>query len=86
MERQVALLESDLNCLKREREVMDQNYNRRKHHLLAQSTMAINEQRRSELICQITVLDNEWRQETIRMNSKIYFAIQELNNKRRQQQ
>jgi hypothetical protein len=86
MERQIAILESDINCLKREKEVEEQNYNRRKQFLLAQSMMAISEQRRREFFRQLMELDQQWREENNKMNLKIYLATQALNDKKRQQQ
>jgi hypothetical protein len=86
MEREIALLESDVNYLKREKEVMEQNYNRRKQQLLDQSMSAITGERHTQLIREMVELNSQFRQETWKINAKITFALQALNRKRREQQ
>jgi len=65
MDRELAILESDLNCLKREREVMEQNFERRKQQLLHQSMSAVSQKRHGELVRQLIELNNQLQQETI---------------------
>jgi len=65
MDRELAILESDLNCLKREREVMEQNFERRKQQLLHQSMSAVSQERHGELVRQLIELNNQLQQETI---------------------
>jgi hypothetical protein len=86
MDRQLALLESDVNCFKREKEVMEQNFNRRRQQLLDQSMHAVIVQQHNELIRQLMELNNQHQQDLLRINSKIYNAIVALNNKKRQLQ
>jgi hypothetical protein len=86
MDRQIALLESDLNCLKREREVLEEQYNRRKQNLLDQSLNAITGERHTQLIRQMVELSSQFRQELWRINAKITYAQLALSNKKREQQ
>jgi hypothetical protein len=86
MDREIALLESDVNCLKREKEVMEQQYNWRKQLLLDQSMNAITGERHTQLIREMVELNSRFRQESWRLNAKITFALQALNRKKQEQQ
>jgi hypothetical protein len=86
MDRQIALLESDLNCLKREKEVLEEQYNRRRQQLLEHSMRAITGERHTQLIREMVELSSQFRQESWRLNAKITFAMQALNKQKREQQ
>jgi hypothetical protein len=86
MNREIALLESDLNCLKRELEIKQEQYNRRKQQLVDQSMNAITGERHTELIRQMVELHSQFHQETIRMNARIYSTTVALSIKKRDQQ
>jgi hypothetical protein len=86
MDRQIALLESDVNCFKREREVLEEQYNRRRQLLLDQSMNAITGERHTQLIREMVELSSQFRQECWKLDAKIRFALQALNNKKREQQ
>ena len=85
MEREIAMLESEINCLKREKEIMEQEYQRRRDQLLQQSRQVPTGERAAELIRQMVELNSKWRQDNDRMSSKIYCATAALNTKKRQQ-
>jgi hypothetical protein len=84
MNREIAELESELNCLKREKEVLEQNSERRRNQLLIQSRMATSGAQHTELIRQMVELNSQSRQEHMKINAKIYFATNALNAKKRQ--
>jgi hypothetical protein len=84
MNREIAELESELNCLKREKEVMEQNFERRRNQLLQQTRMATTGEQHTQLIRQMVELNSQCRQEHMKMNAKIFFATNALNAKRRQ--
>jgi hypothetical protein len=84
LQRDIALLESELNHFKREKEIVDQEYNRRKNQLLELSRMATTSERHTELIRQMVELGSRWRQAVFNLNDKIYVRTQELNCKKRQ--
>lgn len=86
MDREIALLESDLNCLLREKEVTEQQFNTRRQQLL-QLTMNVppTSQRATELIMQMVQLNSECRRELDKITSQIFFTRHALNRRRSQQ-
>jgi hypothetical protein len=80
--RDIANLESELNLLKRELEIVNQEYNRRKTQLLELTNIATTGERRTELIRQMVDLSSHWRQETWKINDKINLRTYALNTKK----
>jgi hypothetical protein len=86
MNRDLLNLESEVNCLKREKEIMDQQFNARKQQLLQMSSTAISGERHTELIRQMVELGSQHRRDSDKINTKIMFAIHDLNVMKRNQQ
>ena len=83
--REIANLESELNCLRREKEVLEQNYNRRKQELLQLSMAAITGERHTELIREMVILNSGFRRESDKLSNQIYYTTNALNARRRNQ-
>jgi hypothetical protein len=84
MNREILNLESEVNCLKREKEVLEQQYNNKKLQLLQLSSQAITGERHTELIRQMVDLGSQYRRESDRLNTKLRFAMHDLNRKKNQ--
>ncbi len=82
--RDIAELESNLNCYLREKEVLDQNYNMRKEQLVQLSERAPSFERGTELIREMMTLNSEWRRASDRLNNQIYYTRQIINSKKQQ--
>jgi hypothetical protein len=80
--REITLLETELNLLRRQKEVIDQEYERKKVHLLELTKVATTGTQHTELIRQMVELSSQWRQESFKINDKIYVRTQALNSKR----
>ncbi len=80
---EINIIENELTSLKREKEIIDCQYNRRKSELLELSKMATTGERHTELIRQMVDLSSQWRQECFRLNYKINVRTEALNSKKR---
>jgi hypothetical protein len=82
---EIANLESELNCLNREKEVKEQQYERKRQELLQLSSVAITGQRHTELIRQMVELNSQWRRDSDKLNTQIFYTTHALNRKKRNQ-
>jgi hypothetical protein len=82
--REIANLESELNCLQREKEVKLQQYETKRRELLQQSSVAITGERHTELIRQMIEINSQWRRDSDRLNTQILYTNHALNKKRSQ--
>ncbi len=84
-DREIARLESDLNCCKREKEVMEQNFDRRRQRILNQMRAASSQPNAADiarnLMMETMALDREYSRESEKMNNKIFEARQALFKK-----
>jgi hypothetical protein len=80
--RDIAMIEAELNLLKRELQIVNQNYNVKKSQLLQLTRITTTGERHTELIRQMVDLSSHWRQETWRLNEKINVRTLALNSKK----
>ncbi len=77
-QREIALLESDLNCCKREREVMEQQYHQRRERIRDRMRSASNQPNSTEitrnLMMEMMALDREYRMADEKMSNKVLEA------------
>ena len=59
-QQEIARLESELNCIKRERELLENDWERRRRDLLDQVKRSISTQTTLDLVNQISQLSNEY--------------------------
>ena len=71
-QREIARLESELNCLKREREVLDNECERRRCQLTDQMKMSTTAERSLSFVNQILHLNNEHFRNKEIINRRIY--------------
>jgi len=77
-------LESELNCLKREREILPNNFEGRRRFLLDQMRMSRSTERNVQLINEIGQLDAEMKRAMDALEVKIFNARQAYFKKLRE--
>jgi hypothetical protein len=85
--REIARLESDLNYFKREKEVMEQQFDRKRQQILDQLKVPSAdkpEDKARDMVISMTNLNMEYRRECEKINTKINTAQQELARKKLQ--
>jgi hypothetical protein len=83
--REIFELESDLNCLQREKEILDTEFNRRKDELLQLSRNATTGERHTELIRQMVELKSQYFRQNDKIKTQIYYTTHALNRKKSEQ-
>ncbi len=74
---QILNLESELNCLKREREVMVNEFERKRRALLDELRSSTSTQRNVQLVNEIGQLNSEHTRRLDNINGKIFQARQD---------
>jgi hypothetical protein len=77
-------LESELNCLKREREILTNNFEARRRNLLDQMRRSQSSQMNVQLVYEIGQLNAEMRRTMDTMEAKIFNARQAYFKKLRE--
>jgi hypothetical protein len=82
-QREIARLESDINYYKREKEVMERNFDQKRREILDQMrTTEPSQERARNMVAAMTELNHNYRWECARINNKIQDAQQALLSKR----
>jgi hypothetical protein len=83
MDRNTQKIREELNYLKREKEVMEQQFARRREDILQKIRSSEQNFRESPLMCQISQLNSEYAKQTELYNQRIRELQQTLNSQQK---